>query len=74
MAAGGPPTYSPAFWSHVLDYMGLPYDEDSKAAVKRGTYGLVYGAAPRRIVSAASASPASSTAFGIPQITQVGPL
>src|SRR5690606_11642364 len=31
-----------SFWPLILAHMGLPYSEATKAAVKRGSYGLVY--------------------------------
>lgn len=38
-----------SFWTPLLDFMRL--GPEAKAAVKRGTYGLVYGAGKERIVS-----------------------
>ncbi len=40
-----------SFWAEIVEHIGVPFDAASKAAVKRGTYGLVYGAGDARIVS-----------------------
>lgn len=39
-----------SFWPTILAHMGLDYNEANKAAVKRGTYALVYGAGDDRIL------------------------
>src|SRR5690606_31832066 len=40
-----------SFWELIVEHMGLPFNEATKAAVKRGTYGLVYGAGEPRIIA-----------------------
>ena len=48
-------------WALILDTMGLPYTPAAKKAVKRGTYGLVYGAGQSRILTDVQAEYAKVT-------------